>query len=143
MKSSVLKHPAERTSQGAHSSSKIRESPVLKTKNTSASKFSPARDHMQFPSYKKRPPPKRMVIKIAHIRGISQALAGAPRPYTAIVLRRHVISSCLRRIKTAPKYQNIAIARGRLQQPGHRNPDSGGKKGEDHRILWSQLPGFY
>lgn len=30
---------------------------------------------------------------------------------TAIVLRRRVISSCLRRIKTAVKYQNIAIAR--------------------------------
>lgn len=39
------------------------------------------------------------------------ALVGAPRPYTAIVLQWHVISSCLRRIKTAVKYQNIAIAR--------------------------------
>lgn len=51
MKSSVLMHAAVRTSQGFHFPSKIRESPAPKTKNTSASKFSPARDHMQLPSY--------------------------------------------------------------------------------------------
>lgn len=96
---------------------------------------------MQFPSYKKRRPPQRMVIKIALTRGISQALAGAPRPYTAIVLWRHVISSCLRRIKTAVKYQNIAIARSPLATG---TQDAGRKRGSSpHKILWVQLAGFY
>lgn len=49
------------------------------TKNKSTSKFFPARDHMQFPSYKKRRLPQRMVIKIARTPGISQGLVGASR----------------------------------------------------------------